>query len=1119
MFLQGTGKFIGPGHVGILSTNGVQSFSHHYYDANQYAPQYDAYGAPNFNFVPLSWTADDWPYFTNDWSADYTFQGDARDQNGQYSGLLQGGATIQPDPTYGHVLNLNGTNEYVWLPPGVAYGETFIAVVNWRGGNAWQRIFDFGYDTTRTVMMTPASSDNVLRCDINPGGSLQTMQWTRPLPTNVWTQVAVTLDGTQGILYVDGQPVVTNTSMYYIPLNVAPQTNALGKSKFTADPYFNGQYANFRSYGRALSPGEIIAPLPAISEPVDGSTCQPGDVITFSGSAMDFLARPLAATNLTWQVLYAQNGSTNVVAGPYAGVSDGMFAIPLRPVGGGNYIFNLTANDGAGHQSSVSSTLFAAHPPAGWSSYYPFRSDAHDVNGNYDGILQGGASFVNDPTRGNVLNLSGTNQYVSFPSGLSGMQTFMAWVKWNGGAAWQRIYDFGNDTNRYSVLTPEAADGNLRFNISIDSIPGEQVVEAPFTLPTGVWVQVAVVITGNNVVMFTNGVPVATNLFANLVPANLEATNIYFGKSQWPADPYFSGCLSSVRVFSTALAPNQITAPQITILQPALGSVYIPGSTISFAGSANDFYDNAIPATGLDWTVSFINAGSTNVVFGLGQGIASGTFGIPATGSGATNGFYQITLVAVDSAGRMATNSVNIYPQRAGQPLAWSSHYPFTNGFQDVNGSYNGTPKNGASIQNDVSRGNVMNLTGIADQYLNLPAGVNGAETISSWINWSGSGSWVRIFDFGLNTNQFFYLTPSDQNNLPQVAITADLPVYNQVFESPVAISPNTWTHVAVVMNGREGILYLNGQAVAVNNSVNLLPSDLGATNCNFGKSQFPADAYFNGRFSQATLNSSAEPVAAILAPAAAIIQPVTNTLFTGGETVDFVATGSDYSGKSLAAGSYMWSAEFHSNGVVYPALGSLIGTTSGSFAVPTNAPSTTNIFYRILLSVTDTNGYSQSTSVDLPPYLSLASFDTVPSGLQLTLDGNFLNTPTNQTLVAGYVHTLSAPSPQNLAGSNYSFVLWSDGGSQSHSVTISTNGNSLVASYIYPSLSLNQSGSLLSLSWPGWASPLTLFSTTNLSPPVSWVLVTNVPASFDGVSTIQLPVAGQNTFFRLGSQ
>ena len=54
-------------------------------------------------------------------------------------------------------------------------------MVNWRGGGAWQRIFDFGYDTSRTVMMTPASGDNVLRCDINPGGNLQTIQWNKPL--------------------------------------------------------------------------------------------------------------------------------------------------------------------------------------------------------------------------------------------------------------------------------------------------------------------------------------------------------------------------------------------------------------------------------------------------------------------------------------------------------------------------------------------------------------------------------------------------------------------------------------------------------------------------------------------------------------------------------------------------------------------------------------------------------------------------------------------------------------------------------------------------------------------------------------------------------------------------
>ncbi len=202
-FMQANGKYTGPGHVGILNEGGVLSLTHHYYDANSWAPQYGAYGSPDFAMLPLSWTADNWPVVNNDWLAAYNFQADARDDNSQYYGLLQNGASVVSDSTYRHVLNLNGTNQYVWLPPGVGYAKTFVAVVKWRGGAPWQRIFDFGTDTSKTVMLTPASGDNVLRCDINSGGNLQTIQWTQPLPTNAWTQVAMTFDGSRGVLFVN----------------------------------------------------------------------------------------------------------------------------------------------------------------------------------------------------------------------------------------------------------------------------------------------------------------------------------------------------------------------------------------------------------------------------------------------------------------------------------------------------------------------------------------------------------------------------------------------------------------------------------------------------------------------------------------------------------------------------------------------------------------------------------------------------------------------------------------------------------------------------------------------------------------------------------------------------
>jgi hypothetical protein len=968
-------------------------------------------------------------------------------------------------------------------------------------------------------MMTAASSDNVLRCDINPGGNLQTIQWNQPLPTNVWTHVAVTLDGTQGVLYVNGTAVVTNSSMNLLPLYVAPQTNHLGRSKFTADPYFNGEYACFRAYGHALSPEEIVAPLPVIAQPANGSTYQPGATINFAGLAVDFMNRPLGASNLTWQISYAEYGQTNTVFGPVSGITNGTFAVPATATGGGSYIVTLIAMDHTGNVSSVSSTLSAANPPANWTAYYPLASNANDANGNFNGTLEGGAAFINDAQRGNVLALNGDSQFVSLPSGLGAMKTFMAWVKWNGGPAWQRIYDFGNDTNRYTILTPDNGDtGKFRFNISIDSIPGEQVVDAPAALPTNVWTQVAVVMNGTQVVLYTNGVPVSTNLFANLLPADLSPTNFYFGKSQWPADPYFNGELSSVRIFSVPLSSNQIVSPQITISQPGQGATYQPGATINFAGNARDFYDDAIAANALTWTVDYIGGGVTNIVYGPVRGLTTGSFSIPASGAQATNGFYQVQLSAADIVGRAATNFVNIYPVPSTLSTSWASFYPFTSGAQDASNNFNGTLKNGASITTDSTRGKVLNLLPALSEYVNLPSGAGNAETVSGWVKWSGGNAWQRIFDFGQSTSDFFYLTAADNTGYPQCAITADLAIYNQVIESPVAIPANQWVPFAVVMNGREGILYLNGTAVAVNNSVNLLPSDLDSTNVNLGKSEFSADPYFNGRLSDVRLNSGPVSLSQMLAPFPDIVAPADLSLFDGGSPIAFNGTATDYTGTPLSTNAFSWTGEFYSNGVAYAAFGPMTGITNGSYVVPANAATITNIFYRIYLTVTDTNGYQQSVSTDVLPQTSQLSFATIPAALPLSLDGQSLSTPASLTEVVGMSHQISAPSPQVVSGTNFSFVLWSDGGAATHNIPVPPTNAVFTASYIQPGVNIVSGGSgTVTLSWPQW-SGLALYSATNLAPPVSWSSVNGTLANSNGWIILSVPLTNASCFYRLQS-
>ena len=810
LFLEGTGKFTGPGHLSILSENGVQQFSYHYYDAGAWSAGYNAYGAPDFDLEPLSWTPNNWPVFTNDWSAVYRFQADARDENGQYYGQLQGGASIRTEPVHGRVLNLNGSGQYVKLPPGVAYARTFVAVVKWNGGGPWQRIFDFGTDTSSYVMLTPWSGDGKLRCDIRAGGSTQIVAAPGPLPVGVWTHVALTLDGSRGILFSNGVPVATNT-ITISPLEVRAETNYLGHSKYVADPDFNGQFAGFRVYGRALSPAEMVAPQTRIAQPAPGATYQPGDTLAFSGSAADFRDLSLAPTGLTWTVQFRYGGTTNTVLGPLSGVTNGSFTIPT-------------------------------------------------------------------------------------------------------------------------------------------------------------------------------------------------------------------------------------------------------------------------------------------------------------TGAAATNGSYHLELRAVDPAGRAATSAVDVFPASAAGTAAWSSFYPFTSGFQDASNRFNGGPLNGASIQTDAARGSVLNLNGNS-QYVLLPLGVGAMQTFAGWVKWSGGGAWQRIFDFGQGTTRWTFLTPMDSSGRMQCALTTESANFVQVIQTPAALPVNTWWHLAVVFDGRQGILYTNGQVAAINNSVNLLPSDIGGTGTYLGRSQYPADPYFNGRLDSVRLDSRALSLMDLVAPSAVITQPAPGSRYAGGDLIAYAGNATDYSGAPLTATNFTWSGEFHHDGQTDVVFGPVAGATNGSFQVPTTGPASTNVFYRLNLVVTDPSGNQNSAVTDIPPELSALNFFTVPPGLQIVLDGQALTAPASVTAVAGLTRTVAAPPTQELAGSNYTFVVWSDGGAASHPVRVPDIGANYTASYVPPLVTFSSAPDSLLVGWPAWASSMNLYVATNLSPPVAWTFFTNAAAADNPIA---LPLTSPNAFYRL---
>ena len=128
--------------------------------------------------------------------------------------------------------------------------------MKWDGGNAWQRIFDFGNGTQRLHVPHAASGDNTMRFAIKAGtaGGEQMLDTARFRPGQ-WVHLALTLGGNTGVLYVDGKPHVAG-QILLDPAHINSTLNYIGKSQFN-DPLFDGMIDEFRIYDYALDPGQV----------------------------------------------------------------------------------------------------------------------------------------------------------------------------------------------------------------------------------------------------------------------------------------------------------------------------------------------------------------------------------------------------------------------------------------------------------------------------------------------------------------------------------------------------------------------------------------------------------------------------------------------------------------------------------------------------------------------------------------------------------------------------------------------------------------------------------------------------------------------------------------------
>ncbi len=181
-----------------------------------------------------------------------------------------------------------------------------------------------------------------------------------------------------------------------------------------------------------------------------------------------------------------------------------------------------------------------------------------DTSENY--TLNGNASLI-EGRDGNALSLDGTSgSYADVDAvgdalaKVEGDFTIGVWVNPSSITTWSRIYDFGNGSSgTYVFLTPSNGS-SPRLAVTTNSIAGEQQLDSEQMLTTGIWHNITITRKDDTTIFYTDGVPTGTTASLDYKFSEIgKMQNYYLGKSQFDADPYFSGMIDDLVIYDYAL--------------------------------------------------------------------------------------------------------------------------------------------------------------------------------------------------------------------------------------------------------------------------------------------------------------------------------------------------------------------------------------------------------------------------------------------------------------------------------------------------------------------------------------------------------------------------------------
>lgn len=147
--------------------------------------------------------------------------------------------------------------------------------------------------------------------------------------------------------------------------------------------------------------------------------------------------------------------------------------------------------------------------------------------------------------------------------------------------------------------------------------------------------------------------------------------------------------------------------------------------------------------------------------------------------------------------------------------------------------------------------GNALNFDGTSNGYVSLPSAVyfdDNTFTIEAWVNLKSYGKWCRLIDFYTTSNSdnvIAALCDGSLNYYPHLDISGNDGSGTTGCSASQQIPLNTWTHIAYVLDGSNGYIYINGTKVGTATDMRT-PVNVSRTNNYIAKSAWGDNAYPN---------------------------------------------------------------------------------------------------------------------------------------------------------------------------------------------------------------------------------------------------------------------------------